>query len=244
MKRFFIDPIEPDCRQVLLDQQESRHLERVLRLAPGELVELFDGRGTLYSGRVEQLGKRVSVSILSRLRQEDEESGAVIVCQGDLKGGKMDFLVEKCTELGVRTFIPFTTGRSQGRVDLERLNRRQHRREAIVKTACKQSGRLHFMQVERDTGLDELIGRDLGPTCRKIMLYEKGGGSTLAESLGHDRHSPVCLMIGPEGGFSDTEAAAAERGGWRPVSLGGRILRAETAALAAVSVISHLLGRM
>jgi 16S rRNA (uracil1498-N3)-methyltransferase len=156
----------------------------------------------------------------------------------------MDFLVEKCTELGVQRFIPFTAGRSQGRVDLERLKHRQQRRQAIVKTASKQCGRLHFMMVERDTGLDELIGLDLGPACRKIMLYEKGGGSTLAESIGRDHRSSVCLMIGPEGGFSDEEAAAAKHGGWQLVSLGGQILRAETAALAAVSVTSHLLGRM
>ncbi len=244
MRRFFINPAEPDQQKVFLDQEESHHLVRVLRLPVGAQVELFDGAGTRYLGTIEKLGKEVRVSLLSRQRLEIERTGSVIVCQGDLKGGKMDFLVEKCTELGVVQFVPFTAGRSQGRADPERLVRRQQRRCAIVKTACKQCGRLHFMQVDQEMEFGDLLSLDLDPLCRKIILWEKAEGVRLMEVIGDDFHNQVCLMVGPEGGFSDQEAAQAKSAGWLPVSLGNRILRAETAAISAVAVVNHLLGRM
>lgn len=243
MRRFFTNPLAPDCTRTLLDQDESRHLSRVLRLSSGEVIELVDGHGMRYSGIVEELGKQVVVAIRSRRREEDD-SAPIIVCQGDLKSGKMDFLVEKCTELGVRTFIPFTTGRSQGRVDAARRERRRSRQESIVKSASKQCGRCYFMQVELELSFDELLGLDCGPPCRKIMLWEKAESVTLSDVIGGDQLSPVCLMIGPEGGFSAEEAVRARAAGWRQVSCGPRILRAETAAVSAVAVVNHLLGRI
>lgn len=243
MRRFFTDPLGPDCTRTLLDQDESRHLCRVLKVSAGETIELIDGCGMRYTGTVERLGKQVAVSIRSRSREIDD-SAPITVCQGDLKSGKMDFLVEKCTELGVRQFMPFTAGRSQGRVDGARRDRRRSRQESIVKSASKQCGRCYFMQVEPETTFDELIGLDCGPPGRKIMLWEKAGSSTLGDLIGGDRASPVYLMIGPEGGFSDEEAARAHAAGWLQASLGPRILRAETATVAAVAVVNHLLGRI
>jgi 16S rRNA (uracil1498-N3)-methyltransferase len=242
MRRFFTDPLAPDCTRTLLDQDESRHLRHVLRVSAGEKIELIDGHGMRYSGTVEQLGKQVAVAIGSR-RKEKDDSAPIIVSQGDLKGGKIDFLVEKCTELGVRTFIPFTAGRSQGRIDAARRERRRARHESIVKSASKQCGRFYFMQIEPEMTFEELIGLGCDPACRKIMLWEKADGVTLSDVIGEDQLSPVYLTIGPEGGFSAEEAARARAAGWRQVSLGPRILRAETAAVAAVAVVNHLLGR-
>ena len=178
----------------------------------------------------------MEVSLESKQQPVEGKQGGVTLCQGELKGGKMDFLVEKCTELGVERFIPFSAGRSQGRLDDARLRQRQQRRMSIVKKACKQSGRLRFMRVEEEVNYGELLSLDFGSSDSKIILWEKAEGSTLAEAIGQDRESPVCLMIGPEGGFSDEEAEQALASGWQQASLGDQILRAETAAISAVAI--------
>ena len=145
MRRFYVAPASVGSDRIVLDQEESHHLVRVLRLQQGETVELFDGTGALYTGKIEKLGKRVAVSLESQKHhQAEQRGGSVILCQGDLKGGKMDFLVEKATELGVERFIPFSAGRSQGRLDEARSKQRRQRRLSIVKKACKQSGRVRF----------------------------------------------------------------------------------------------------
>ena len=142
MRRFYISSKALNSDPVILDQEESHHLIRVLRLKEGDEIELFDGTGALYTGKIDQIRRQVTVRSVSLTQAPGEQhGGSVIVCQGDLKGGKMDFLVEKCTELGVERFVPFSAGRSQGRLDQRRLQQRRQRRMAIVKKACKQSGR-------------------------------------------------------------------------------------------------------
>ena len=156
----------------------------------------------------------------------------------------MDFLVEKCTELGVDRFIPFSTGRSQGRLDKQRLQQRHQRRMSIVKRACKQSGRLRFMMVDMDLSFDELLAASESSSHRKFLLWEKEEPLMLAEAIGRNMDVPLCLMIGPEGGFSGEEVAEARKSDWQTVSLGDLILRAETATISAVAIVNHLLGRM
>jgi 16S rRNA (uracil1498-N3)-methyltransferase len=233
------------CDPVLLDQEESHHLTRVLRLKEGDKVELFDGTGALYTGTIDRIGKQVTVNSVSQAKSPvAQQGGSVVVCQGDLKGGKMDFLVEKCTELGVDRFIPFSAGRSQGRLDESRRTQRLQRRMSIVKNACKQSGRLRFMRVDLDLNLEDLLAASFDPSHRKLILWEKAEPLMLAEAICAQRDVSVCLMIGPEGGFSDEEAALAQSLGWQTVSLGNLILRAETATISAVVLTNHLLGRM
>lgn len=245
MRRFFVSPDALTSESVLLDQEESHHLARVLRLQQGETIELFDGTGALYTGKIEKLGKRVAVSLESQKHhQVEQQGGSVILCQGDLKGGKMDFLVEKATELGVERFIPFSAGRSQGRLDEARLKQRRQRRLSIVKKACKQSGRVRFMKVDEELGFAELLGINFDPSYRKFIFWEKEESLKLAEAVGGQKDTPVCLMIGPEGGFSDEEAALAQSSGWQPVSLGDLTLRAETATISAVAIVNHLLDKM
>ena len=245
MRRFYVMSDTLSCEPVLLDQEESHHLFRVLRLKEGDEIELFDGTGALYTGIIDRIDKQVIVNPVSQIKAPaEEDKGSLIVCQGDLKGGKMDFLVEKCTELGVDRFIPFSAGRSQGRLDESRRIQRLQRRMSIVKKACKQSGRLRFMQVDLDMSYDELLDTDFSSSHRKFILWEKAGDLTLAEAIGGQNDDHVCLMIGPEGGFSDEEVSQAQKSGWQAVSLGDLILRAETATISAVAIANNLLGRM
>ncbi len=244
MRRFFVHPVEPGIEQVYLDHEESHHLVKVLRLQVGDQVELFDGSGSLYLGEIKHLGKQVGITLLSKQQPFLENTPSIIVCQGDLKGGKIDFLVEKCTELGVERFIPFVAGRSQGRKDSEKLSRRLQRRQAIVKTACKQCGRLKLMEVDQDIDFTSLITAEFGPAVQKVILWEKAEAVGLRDVIGQRSGNPVCLMLGPEGGFSEEEVRQAQAADWLPVSLGNLILRAETATISAVAITRHLQGLM
>ena len=113
-----------------------------------------------------------------------------------------------------------------------------------VKKACKQSGRLRFMQVDEELGLAELLSINFDPSYRKLIFLEKEESLMLAEAVGGQKDTPVCLMIGPEGGFSEEEVGHAQSCGWQPVSLGDLTLRAETATISAVAIVNHLLDKM
>jgi len=243
MKRFFAADIDPGADRVCLDREESRHLARVLRLQVGQEIEVFDGSGALYTAEIETLGKQVIVKLKSREQGREPADPSIIVCQGDLRGQKIDFLVEKCTELGVDRFIPFVAGRSQGRPEAERRIKRLNRRNIIVKTACKQSGRLRLMDVDADMDFADLIEAGAGEKqALKLFLWEMERKMTLRDAVGSKRFPTVYLMFGPEGGFSPAEADRAIAAGWQPVGLGDLILRAETATIATVAVTRHLFG--
>lgn len=247
MRRFFIEPFEygePGQTRVWLDRDESHHLVRVVRLQIGNRIELFDGSGALYTGEIETLGKEVAVRVLSSQLPTDSISASLHVCQGDLKGSKMDFLVEKCTELGVAEFTPFFSSRSQGRAQPQRWAQKRQRWQARIRSACKQSGRLRFMALGVEHEFTELLGtNDISPGTR-IIFSEYETATRLGDVLQSAFNQPLYLMLGPEGGFSEAEVGQATSRGWQPVSLGSRILRAETATVAAVAICQHLLGEM
>lgn len=244
MRRFFAEPIEPGSTRIFLDRDESHHLSRVMRLQAGSRIELFDGSGALYTGEAETLGREVAVRLLSSQVPGEQAAHALCVYQGDLKGSKMDFLVEKCTELGVAQFTPFFSSRSQGRTNPERWEQKHRRWQARVRGACKQSGRLRLMALGRELDFGSLLRQESGGPCRKVLLSEYETSARLAETLENTVAEPVWLMFGPEGGFSETEVQQAISCGWQPASLGERILRAETATIAAVAISQHLLGAM
>jgi 16S rRNA (uracil1498-N3)-methyltransferase len=245
MRRFFIDPIAEHEPVVILDREESRHLTRVLRLEVDDEVELIDGTGNLYCGRVESLGEKVLVNRLTKQESVVETAAPLWVCQGDLKGKKMDLVVQKCTELGVSCLLPFASDRSQGRIDIKRSKRRQERWDTIIKSACKQSGRLTLMEMFPESSFSKLItARSLPDQAMKILFWEEEQSTRLTGLNWRQPAGPICLMIGPEGGFSATEAEEARDNGWQLASLGRQVLRAETAVIAAVAITQYLRGVM
>lgn len=245
MRRFFIKPISADEPVAALGREESRHLTRVLRLQVDDEVELIDGIGNLYCGRVQSLGEKVLVGKLIKQPPIAETTAPLWVCQADLKGKKMELVVQKCTELGVSRIMPFTSNRSQGRVDRQGSERRRERWEMIVKSACKQSGRLTIMEIAADLSYSALLGADTLPDqVIKILFWEEEQSLHLADLNWQKQEKPICLMLGPEGGFSRTEVEQARDAGWLIVSLGKQVLRAETATIAAVAITQHLRGVM
>jgi 16S rRNA (uracil1498-N3)-methyltransferase len=244
MKRFFFAEDVKNGPEVILDRDESHHLARVMRLKVGDEVELINGTGALLSGRVESLGQQAVIRVIRDITPDTAGLHPLWVCQGDLKSRKMDELIQRCTELGVQRFVPFHSSRSQGRLDERRLQRRLERWQATVKAACKQSGRLTLMDVDRDHPLEFLLAKEVPHTAVKILLWEEERRVRLADLVVDNPAEPVCLMFGPEGGFSRAEVELALHHGWHIASLGELVLRAETATLAAVAITQNLLGNI
>jgi len=239
VRRFFIDPGSISAQRAVISAAESRHIATVLRLQPGACVELFDGTGTVYQGCLHSVTRQaVTVDILSR-QQPAEEGVSLTLAQGLLKGKKMDFLVQKATELGVRTFQPLQTRYCESKG--ERRGRRQ-RWQRIMLEACKQCKRPLPMEINPAAGLNHL---DTSRFSCKIMLWEDEKSVPLPNvPTSTGRGDSICLLLGPEGGFHREEVEQARALGFQTVSLGRRTLRAETAALAAVAIVQFLAGNL
>ncbi len=243
MKRFFFRPEEKQRDQVVLSETQSHHLRHVLRLRTGMRVELFDGSGRVFQAEVTEVGPRTRVRIISTGRVTESDTIPLTVAQGLLKAKHMDTVVQKCTELGVQGFIPLISTRCQGRPDALREGRKQERWAKIIEESCKQCRRARPMELRELMDFREAIdhlGSEL--TRLKLIFWEEEREVRLHDLFPAQGINSVSLLLGPEGGLTREEVSIAESAGWRPVSLGRRILRAETAALASVAIVQHLLG--
>ncbi len=236
MRRFFIDQ-QPTDGTVVITGPEAHHISHVLRMRPGDRVELFTGQGDLYSAVLRGVsGHRVVCAILSRADVSRPAGSGITLAQCCLKKKKMDLLVRMATELGVDRFVPVLSRFASLPGDHEVVRGRWQR---IVTSACKQCGRNLPMEI-----CPPLSITDLGslPCSEKIMLWEGEPETVLAQEPPSE--SSTCLLTGPEGGFSPEDLHAARKIGFTSVSLGRTTLRAETASLAALSVILFLRGQL
>ncbi len=235
MRRFFVDPRAIDGHTARLHGSEARHLATVLRLRPGAETELFDGTGLLYRGRVQQVRPDlVEVEILERLRPTPARS-PVTLAMALVKGKKMDMLVRRATELGVARFLPVQSRFCENH---GRRERQLDRWQRIMLQACKQCRRVTPMEIGQVRPLAEL---DTAPYHHRIMAWEAEEQDGFPAALATDP-GPVCLLVGPEGGFDADEVAWARGRGFTCVSLGPLVLTADTAALAAIAITGHLCG--
>ena len=246
MRRFLFDPAEVRGSVVTLCREESHHITHVLRLAAGTGVELFDGCGNLFSAEIEEAGRRVTVRLLSRQQSSSPRGPALWLFQADLKGKKMDLVMQKSTELGVDGIVPFVSSRSQGRSGEDRRKRKTERWQKLIEGACKQSMRLTLMKCEEEMTMTAALGTAVPAekTGQRLLFWEGERDYCLSNVDWGQIFDPVCIMLGPEGGFSDQEILEAQQQGWQTVSLGKQLLRAETATIAAISIVQHHLGRM
>lgn len=235
MRRFFVDPLSITAETAYLSKTESQHIAAVLRLKSGDTVELFDGTGKVYHGKLQKISSaQVTVQLLSNRLEERNGIPPLILCQGLLKGKKMDFLIQKATELGIQTFQPLVTRYSENRGNPVRQNERWQR---IMLEACKQSKRTIPMKIQAVASFDRI---DLGPCATRLFLWEDEQHQAIKPTL-LKREGAVCLLVGPEGGFHPDEVILAREKGFQTVTLGRRTLRAETASLAAVTIVQYLL---
>ncbi len=257
MKRFYIEVISEDSEYVTITGSEFRHLSAVLRLKEGARVGVFNGLGVELKGRVESIGKtsaRMKVTGSGAVRAESPVG--IVLLQALVKGDGPEFIVRKATELGVKEVVFYSTGRTVPVLDKGRAAKGVARLKRVSIGAAKQSGRSILPRISVTDFQSAVDSSGWSGGALKLFLYErldakregiKGvlrsfgqGGGVGAGAAG----AAVVVLVGPEGGFTEEEATLALTKGFRPVSLGPRTLRSETAAVAALSVIQYELGDM
>lgn len=222
---------EIERKSVSLAGAELRHLRTVLRLAPGDRVEVFDGEGRGHLAEIVSLEARAGeLRVLEPIGSERESTLALTLAVGLSRGAKLDWVIEKATELGVTTILPFASERSQTRGE------RSDRWRRIADAAAAQSGRVRCPEIAPVASFDDMLAT--APGEHRILCWERG---TRPIADGETRRS-VLVATGPEGGFSDGEAERAAAAGFVLAGLGPRILRAESAAIAAVALAQLLWG--
>ncbi len=243
MHRFFADPAGIGKDEITLTGPDVNHIRNVLRMRPGEEVMIGDGLGRDYRCVLEAVNETsVTARICWVLSGNAELSSQITLFQGLPKGDKMEFVIQKCVELGVSRIVPMDTSRTVVRLDARKEESRLRRWAGICESAAKQSGR---GVVPRVTGVKSFpaaleYARDLD-LC--LIPYER------AQDMNHTRElvsairpgQSVGIFIGPEGGFEEAEIEQAMAAGAKPITLGRRILRTETAGMALISVLSYLL---
>ena len=243
MRRFLIDPATVSGHMVFIEGPEAHHIKHVLRLKPGDRIMLVDGTGYEYESIIKGLGDQtVEVEVRQIFGNGTVPGVPIAVAQAFLKEKKMDDLVRKLSELGIAAWIPFFSNRSIARPDKTRLAGRTQRWKRIAAEAVKQCRRKDMLQIYEPTGFKEVL--DLSQTCDLKIVFWENETVALSRQFGSKDRAPekIMLMIGPEGGFSEQEVEIARQAGFAVAGLGPRILRAETATLAACTLIQFLFG--
>ncbi len=238
-RRFFV-PRERILGDVAsLPPDQAHHLRDVLRLAPGDEVEIFDGEGNGYTGRVEADDSGVHVALLKKLPQAEAPGVSITLAPALIKADRFEWLLQKATELGADEIVPLSTRFSQNRIPSGRLGARLERWERIVREASKQCRRLTVPHVREPMRFTKFLEASLPPPVSRLLLYEKAPACRSSSFVPAAR---VLVCTGPEGGWDVSEVEAAQQAGFQVFGLGPRILRAETAAIAALAIIQFNAG--
>lgn len=244
MHRFYVPAEDIHSNKAVVTGDEYRHLAKVLRLSAGDAVIVLDGQGLEYAGVIENLDREGAVVILGQPVLNPRESPLEAwLIQGLPKGEKMEWVIQKATELGVRGLIPLETGRSVVKLAGKKKQERQERWQKVALEAAKQCRRALAPQVMLPCSLEELPERL--PEARVLLLPYEKGGRPLKEVLTNQSkiaETPVFFMIGPEGGFEEKEVSFAQTLGAITVTLGPRILRTETAGVALLAAVMYEWG--
>ncbi len=242
MPRFYIPHPRIENELLRVKGPEVRHIRQVLRLRKGDEITLFDGSGKTYQGRlVEESPTSVFVKIEDIFCPKTDSFLEITLAQSLLKGEKMDYLIQKATELGVTEIIPFISSRSIPLLDKKKQLEKHHRWERIAIEASKQCNRGYLPKMTPLCHFSEMLSLAPSDSIR-LILYEKRG-RRLKEVLRESKKlSQIFFVIGPEGGLSKEEIEESQEKGFIPIFLGERILRAETASLCLLSILQYEKG--
>lgn len=227
--------------EIILPGQAAAHVTRVLRLRAGDAVSLFNGNGNDYAAELIAAGSReVRARVLEAAANGLESPLRIVLAQALARGEKMDWIVQKATELGVAEIVPLVTARSEVKLDDSRARKRLEHWRAVAISACEQSGRARVPVIGTVQPLREWLpslGAD-APATRLALLPE---GETRVRELRAIADTAV-LAIGPEGGFDEADSALLRDAGFKGLRLGPRVLRTETAGVAAIAALQALFG--
>ncbi len=235
MRRFYTPKENFQADKAILNLEETRHLRDVLRLREGADIHVFDGEGKEFFGTIEKISKSETlVEIIKEIAPSALESGLdLTLAVALLKGEKFDLVVQKAVELGVTKLIPLNTKRAD--VKLKESEKKLDRWRKIALEAAKQSGRAKLMQIEKPSDFEAFIKTKTGT---RILFAERNGAS-FADIKTTQK---IIAVVGAEGGWEDSEIESAREKGFQIITLGGRILRAETAAIAIIAILQHRFG--
>lgn len=238
ISRLFIDTPLQTGDTISLEDEALNYIARVLRLKSGTTITVFNGQGGEYSAQLESVSKRSANLIIGEYNDRDCESPLnLTLIQGISRGERMDYTLQKATELGITQIVPVFTQRSTVSLDGDRLEKRQQHWQGVVRSACEQSGRNHVPVVEAAVDLSEYLQRDV--TGTRFLLDPLATNSLNSMSTPGDN---TFLLIGPEGGLNDQERTLAHAQGYIGIQLGPRVLRTETAAVACIASMQVLWG--
>ena len=241
MHHFFVDPEQICDEKVMIEGSDVNHMKNVLRLKTGDMVEVIDGIGNNYLCAVEAIdAQAVRLHIVDTRKADSELPSKLYLFQGLPKGDKMELIIQKAVELGVYEIIPVSTRRAVVKLDDRKAAKKVARWNAIAEGAAKQSGRSRIPQVREVMTYAEALqyAKDLDVV---LIPYEKAEGMQKTRQVISEitPGQSVGIFIGPEGGFEEEEIKLAEEHSVKPITLGKRILRTETAGLAALSILMY-----
>jgi 16S rRNA (uracil1498-N3)-methyltransferase len=245
MSTFFVTPDAVTPPMIRVTGDLLHHLRDSLRLHPGDSLTLNDGCGTSYRVEVTHITSHaIDTRIIGQHTEPARRTSPIVLGQALIKGDKMDWIIQKATELGVDTIVPIHSTHSVIKPRPERLEHQRSRWERIACDAAQQSERWTIPTIAGPVDLAQIC-RQYASASVKGMLAERSSGPSLATMpLPQDHQSPIVLLVGPEGGWAPDEQRLAKEQGFLPLTLGPRILRAETAAIAALSILQSRLDEM
>ena len=246
MRHFYVDPAAVTKPLVILKGSEAHHIKNVLRLKPHDRIKLIDGTGNEYEAVIKTLdAEKVEIEIRHEFQLPVTAGARILVAQAFLKEKKMDDLVRKLSELGIAGWIPFFSHRSVPKPDKNRLVGRTDRWKRIAAQAVKQCRRRDMLRIYEALSFKEVL--QFSQACDLKIVFWENETAPLNRDLGSKGQVPskkIMLMLGPEGGFTEQEIEMVRQSGFAVAGLGPRILRAETATLAACTLIQYLYGDM
>ena len=223
-----------------LGSEQARYVGRVLRSKPGDRLSVFNGDDGEWNAELVRIGKNdATLRVLDRLETRTESPLDIHLVQGISRGERMDFVMQKATELGVRRITPVLTDHGMVRLSGDRLIKRQGHWQAVANSACEQCGRVRPPLVDRPVRLNDWFGENRNSEALQLILRPQAGKPLSGYAA---PATTLCLLIGPEGGFSAREYEDAQVAGFRAVELGPRVLRTETAAVTALALAQSLWG--
>ena len=245
LRRFFIETILPDKDgSCTLTGTEARHITKVLRMATGDRIILMDGQGNRFQASILSSGPgTVRVTLEKAVPPPAPSPVEMILCQALIKSRPMDLVIQKCSELGVTRIIPFQSERTIVKLDKTRAASKTKHWKEIARSSAKQADRDKPAMIGGIIPFPHCLDEEGGGDILKVILWEQEGTLDLKELLKKPPlNRRIIGIVGPEGGFSREEIRLADAKGFMPVSLGRRILRAETAAIALVTIVQYEWG--
>jgi len=238
MRRFYAAPVQFAGETVTLNLEETRHLRDVLRLHAGDEAQVFDGEGREFLCKIVKIGKSAAeLQTLREIKPAAPESDLELTLAAAVyKNDKFDLVVQKAVELGVASIAPIVTLRSEAK--LRDAVKRTERWRKIALEATKQCERARIMAVDEPVSFEDFVAR-ADPKSRLLLMFSEKDGKGVPEITAHKK---ITALVGPKGGWEDSEIQMAEECGFIPIKLGRRIMRAETAAITFAALLQHRFG--